>query len=87
MRTQQERFETAVDDASEPSAREAAIDDLRTANECDLLARIVRRDDLADSTGSTQSATWHIPSARRRSRDWSRAATCRRRSGNRPSRC
>lgn len=48
MSTPPENFETAVDDSSDPEARERAISDLETANDCDKLAEIARRDDLED---------------------------------------
>lgn len=48
MSTPPENFETAVDDSSDPEARERAIGDLETANDCDKLAEIARQDDIED---------------------------------------
>lgn len=47
MRTPEGNFETAADQSSEQAAREEAIDELQTANECDSLAKLARMDDLA----------------------------------------
>ena len=41
-------FDTAMDESSEAEARESAINDLETANECDRLAELVRTDDIED---------------------------------------
>lgn len=46
--TPEESFETAVDESSDREAREAAIEALEAANECDMLAEVVTRTDLAD---------------------------------------
>lgn len=46
MSTPEGDFETAVDDSNDREAREQAIDELETANECDMLADLVRMDDL-----------------------------------------
>ncbi|MFC7138704.1 hypothetical protein ACFQMA_02495 [Halosimplex aquaticum] len=44
MSTPEENLEIALDDARESESREQAIDGLQTANECDMLAEIVRAD-------------------------------------------
>ena len=41
-------FDTAMDESGEAEARESAINDLETANECDRLAELVRTDDIED---------------------------------------
>lgn len=46
MSSVEKNFETAVDESSEREARERAIDELETANECDKLADLVRMNDL-----------------------------------------
>ena len=43
-----ERYDIAVDESNDAEARERAIDDLETANECDELAKLVRADGLDD---------------------------------------
>ncbi|MFC6719510.1 hypothetical protein ACFQGT_14025 [Natrialbaceae archaeon GCM10025810] len=48
MSTPQENFEIALDDSSDADAREEAIGDLETANECARLEEIVRNDGLDD---------------------------------------
>lgn len=48
MTTPESDFETAVDESNDKQTREDAIDELRTANECDRLADLARMDDLAD---------------------------------------
>jgi hypothetical protein len=48
MSTPEENFETAMDESSDAEAREAAIDHLETANDCDKLAELARMDDLED---------------------------------------
>ncbi|WP_436926594.1 hypothetical protein [Halosimplex amylolyticum] len=47
MSTPEENLEIALDDARESESREQAIDGLQAANECDMLAEVVRRDDVA----------------------------------------
>lgn len=42
-------FETAVDSSNDEETREQAIDDLEAANECDMLADLVRNDELDDT--------------------------------------
>lgn len=46
MSTPEGDFETAVDQSNDREAREGAIDELDTANECDTLADLVRLDEL-----------------------------------------
>ena len=48
MSTPPENFEIAADESSDAEERERAIDQLETANDCDKLAELVRRDDLDD---------------------------------------
>lgn len=48
MSTPEENAEIAVDESSDPSAREEAIDDLEAANECSQLADIALNDDIED---------------------------------------
>lgn len=48
MSTPERNFEIAADDAEGETRREEAIDGLRTANECDMLADLARDDSLAD---------------------------------------
>ena len=48
MSTPEENVEIALDESSDDSARESAIDDLETANECDRLADVVLDDDVDD---------------------------------------
>jgi hypothetical protein len=48
MVTPEENFETAMDESGDPEARETAIGELETANDCDRLAELVRADDLED---------------------------------------
>ncbi len=47
MSTPEERFETAMDESHSREEREAAVDALAAANECDTLAKIAARDDFA----------------------------------------
>lgn len=47
MSTPEQNFETAMDEESDDEAREQAINDLETANECDMLADLARSDDIA----------------------------------------
>jgi hypothetical protein len=56
MSTPEDNFETALDASSDASARERAIDELETANDCDRLADLVREDDL-DETYREQALT------------------------------
>ena len=46
MSTPEGNFETAIDDSRDRAARERAIDELQTANECDSLAELARMDDI-----------------------------------------
>lgn len=46
MGTPEENFETARDESSDGDARERAINQLEAANECDMLADLVRNGDL-----------------------------------------
>jgi hypothetical protein len=46
--TPEENLRTAVDESTESDARERAIDELETANECDTLAELVRNADLEE---------------------------------------
>lgn len=46
MSTPPENFEIAADESSDAEERERAIGELVTANDCDRLAELVRRDDL-----------------------------------------
>lgn len=48
MSTPEENVEIALDESYDDSARESAIDDLETANECDRLADVVLDDDVDD---------------------------------------
>lgn len=48
MSTPPENFEIAADESNDAEVRERAIGDLETANDCDKLAELVRRDDLDD---------------------------------------
>ena len=48
MSTPEENVEIALDESNDDSARESAIDDLETANECDRLADIVLDDNVDD---------------------------------------
>ncbi|WP_135830194.1 hypothetical protein [Halorussus halobius] len=48
MSTPERNFEIAGDDTEGEKRREEAIDGLRTANECDMLADLARDDSLAD---------------------------------------
>ena len=48
MSATEENFETAADASSEDEARENAIGELETANECSKLADLVRMDDIDD---------------------------------------
>lgn len=48
MSTPEENFETAMDESSEAEARETAIGELETANDCDRLAELTRADDLEE---------------------------------------
>ncbi|SEW02815.1 hypothetical protein [Natrinema salifodinae] len=47
-RTPAECIDLALDDAATDEARTDAIHELKTANECDELAALVRRDELDD---------------------------------------
>ena len=44
----EENFDTATDESSGDDEREAAINELETANECDSLGKLVRMDGLED---------------------------------------
>ena len=46
MSTPPENAEIAADESSDAEERERAISELETANDCDRLAELVRRDDL-----------------------------------------
>jgi hypothetical protein len=48
MSTPEEHFEIAVDESSDAEAREMALADLETANECARLADVVRDDGVED---------------------------------------
>ncbi|WP_459191871.1 hypothetical protein [Halosimplex sp. J119] len=48
MSTPEENLEVALDDSRDAEAREAALDDLETANDCDKLSDVVRRDEIDD---------------------------------------
>ncbi|NHN60300.1 MULTISPECIES: hypothetical protein [Halorussus] len=48
MSTPEQNLETAMDGSSDDEARERAIDELETANECDALADLARSADLAE---------------------------------------
>ncbi|WP_327052943.1 hypothetical protein [Halomicrococcus gelatinilyticus] len=48
MSTPEEHFEIAVDDSNDTEARETALADLETANECARLADVVRDDGVED---------------------------------------
>jgi hypothetical protein len=48
MSTPEENFETTMDGSSDPEARETAIGELETANDCDRLAELARSDDVED---------------------------------------
>jgi hypothetical protein len=48
MSTPEGDFETALDESADAERRERAIDELRTANECDRLADIAERDGLGE---------------------------------------
>lgn len=48
MGTPEENFETARDESSDDDARERAINQIETANECDMLSDLVRDDDLEE---------------------------------------
>lgn len=48
MSAPDQNFETAMDEERDDEAREQAIDGLRTANECDMLADLARSDDIAE---------------------------------------
>ena len=41
-----DHFDAAMDESNEDDAREAAVNELETANECSRLADLVRTDDL-----------------------------------------
>lgn len=56
MSTPEDDFETALDSSSDPAARERAIGELETANDCDKLADLARNDDL-DETYREQALT------------------------------
>ena len=47
-RTPTECVDLAVDESATDEQREDAVDELRTANECDELEELVRKDDLDD---------------------------------------
>ncbi|NEU55909.1 hypothetical protein [Halorussus sp. MSC15.2] len=49
MSTPADHFETALDESSDAAARERAIGELETANECDRLADLAREDDLDET--------------------------------------
>ncbi|WP_276253454.1 hypothetical protein [Halomontanus rarus] len=46
MSTPEENFDIATDESSDSEARERAIGQLETANDCDRLADLARTDDL-----------------------------------------
>lgn len=46
MSTQEENFEIVVDDSRSADSRKRAIDELESANECDRLSALARRDDV-----------------------------------------
>lgn len=48
MSAPETNFETVVDSSSDEESREQAIEGLEAANECDMLADLVRNDDLED---------------------------------------
>lgn len=48
MSTPEQNFETAMDEESDDEAREQAINDLETANECDALADLAQSGDIAE---------------------------------------
>ncbi|UPV75394.1 hypothetical protein M0R89_04835 [Halorussus limi] len=47
MSTPEQSFQTAMDESSDDEAREEAIHQLETANECGMLADLARSDDIA----------------------------------------
>ena len=53
MSTPEANFEIAVDDSRDEQERRQAIDSLEAANECDLLANLVQRDDLSAALRET----------------------------------
>lgn len=61
MSTPEENFETAREGSSGDEERERAIDDLATANECDMLADLVRMDDLDEQYRERAVATLATP--------------------------
>lgn len=48
MATPEEYFKTATDESRDMDARERAIDNLETANDCDRLAALVRMGDIEE---------------------------------------
>lgn len=48
MSAPETNFETVVDSSSDAESRKQAIEGLEAANECDMLADLVRDDDLED---------------------------------------
>ncbi|WP_137284911.1 hypothetical protein [Halorussus salinisoli] len=49
MSTPEDNYETALDASSDAAARERAIGELETANDCDKLADLAREDDLDET--------------------------------------